>query len=98
VRSSSAVGIDGHQWNVQRAPKARLPCRALCECGWTSTAGQPTRVLLELKGHLEDTLEHGAGLSREGAGLEPLVERREARAAGPALALPRGKGGDHDDL
>jgi hypothetical protein len=56
VRSSSAVGIDGHQWDVQCAPEARLPCRAMCECGWTSTAGQRTQVLLELKGHLEETL------------------------------------------
>jgi hypothetical protein len=60
VRSSSAaVGIDGHQWNVQCAPRARLPCRAICECGWTSTAGQRTQVLLELKGHLEETLKEG---------------------------------------
>ena len=59
VRPSSAVGIDGHQWNVQCAPRARLPCRAICECGWTSTAGQRTRVLLELKGHLEETLRNG---------------------------------------
>lgn len=59
VRSSSAVGIDGHQWNVQCAPRARLPCRAMCECGWTSTAGQRTQVLLELKGHLEETLRNG---------------------------------------
>ena len=56
VRSSSAGSIDGHRWNVQCAPRARLPCRAICECGWTSTAGQRTQVLLELKGHLEETL------------------------------------------
>jgi hypothetical protein len=77
VRSSSAVGIDGHQWSVQCAPGARLPCRAMCECGWTSTAGQRTRVLLELKGHLEETLKHGGGLSREEAGIQPWVERQE---------------------
>jgi hypothetical protein len=59
VRSPSAVGIDGHQWNVQCAPGARLPCRAMCECGWTSTAGQRTQVLLELKGHLEEILKNG---------------------------------------
>jgi hypothetical protein len=69
VRSSSAIGIDGHQWNVHCAPGARLPCRAMCECGWTSTAGQRTQVLLELKGHLEQTLRNGAGLSREEAGI-----------------------------
>jgi hypothetical protein len=59
VRPSSAAGINGHQWNVQCAPRARLPCRAICECGWTSTAGQRTQVLLELKGHLEETLRNG---------------------------------------
>jgi hypothetical protein len=59
VGSSSALGIDGHQWNVQCAPGVRLPCRAVCECGWTSTAGQRTQVLLELKGHLEETLKKG---------------------------------------
>jgi hypothetical protein len=56
ARSSSAAGIDGHQWHLQHAPRAHLPCRAMCECGWTSTAGQRTQVLLELKGHLEETL------------------------------------------
>jgi hypothetical protein len=56
VRSSTAVGIDGHRWHLQCAPRARLPCRAMCECGWMSTAGQRTQVLLEMKGHLEETL------------------------------------------
>jgi hypothetical protein len=65
VRSSSAAGIDGHQWHLQCAPRARLPCRAICECGWTSTAGQRTQVLLELKGHLEQTLSN-AQQSRHG--------------------------------
>jgi hypothetical protein len=31
----------------------------MCECGWTSKAGQRTQVLLELKGHLEETLKNG---------------------------------------
>jgi hypothetical protein len=57
VQPSSAAGIDGHQWHLQHAPRAHLPCRAICECGWTSTAGQRTQVLLELKGHLEETPE-----------------------------------------
>jgi hypothetical protein len=66
VRPSGAVGIAGHRWDVQCAPRARLPCRAICECGWTSTAGQRTQVLLELKGHLEETLRNGAQQSRQG--------------------------------
>jgi hypothetical protein len=67
---TGAVGIHGHQWNVECALGARLPCRAMCECGWTSTAGQRTQVLLELKGHLEETLKKdGAGLSRSGRDL-----------------------------
>jgi hypothetical protein len=76
VRSSGAVGIDGHQWNVECAPGARLPCRAMCECGWTSTAGQRTQVLLELKGHLEETLKDGAGLSRRGRDLTIATSRQ----------------------
>jgi hypothetical protein len=67
VRSSSAVGIDGHQWNLRCAPGAHLPCRALCECGWTSTAGQRIEVLLELKGHLEEILRRDARLGKEQA-------------------------------
>ncbi len=65
MRSSSAVGIDGHHWNLHHAPGARLPCRALCECGWISTAGQRIQVLLELKGHLEEALSKDMRLSRE---------------------------------
>jgi len=41
-----------------------MPCRILCECGWTSTAGPEPSVLLELKGHLEDSLHNGARLLR----------------------------------
>jgi len=41
----------------------------MCECGWTSTAGQRTQVLLELKGHLEQTLRNGAGPGMEEAGI-----------------------------
>jgi hypothetical protein len=83
VRSPDAVGIDGHQWNVECAPGARLPCRAMCECGWTSTAGQRTQVLLELKGHLEETLKDGAGLSRTRRDLTIATSRQ---------------GGNHADL
>jgi hypothetical protein len=72
VRSSSAVGIDGHQWHLQCAPRARLPCRAICECGWTSTAGRRTQVLLELKGHLEETLRNAAQQSRQGGNHDDL--------------------------
>jgi hypothetical protein len=72
VRSSSAAGIDSHQWHLQCAPLARLPCRAICECGWTSTAGQRTQVLLELKGHLEEALRDGAQQSRQGGNHDDL--------------------------
>lgn len=41
-----------------------MPYRVLCECGWTSAAGPETSVLLELKGHLEDSLDNGAQLLR----------------------------------
>jgi hypothetical protein len=77
VRSSSAVGIDGHQWNIQCAPEARLPCRAICECGWTSTAGQRTQVLLELKGHLEEALSNDARPSRQEADMPTHRESAE---------------------
>jgi hypothetical protein len=60
--SSQAGGIEGHQWSLHRTSGARLPCRIVCECGWTSTAGQRTAVLLQLKGHLEDSLHNGARL------------------------------------
>jgi hypothetical protein len=36
----------------------------VCQCGWISTAGQHSTVLLQLKGHLEDSLHHGARLIR----------------------------------
>ena len=62
--SSQAGGIEGHQWCLHRTSGARLPCRIVCECGWTSTAGQRTSVLLQLKGHLEDSLHNGARLIR----------------------------------
>jgi hypothetical protein len=38
--------------------------RIVCECGWTSTAGQHSTVLVQLKGHLEDSLHGGARLIR----------------------------------
>jgi hypothetical protein len=37
----------------------------MCECGWTSTAGQRTQVLLEIKGHLEETLRNRERPNRE---------------------------------
>jgi hypothetical protein len=91
VRSSSAVGIDGHQWNLRCAPGARLPCRTLCECGWTSTAGQRTEVLLELKGHLEEALKRDArlgtnsGHSNQLGSVEPpgRLARRSQAGRGP---------------
>jgi hypothetical protein len=60
--SSQAGGIEGHQWSLHRTSGTRLPCRIVCDCGWTSTAGQRTAVLLQLKGHLEDSLHNGARL------------------------------------
>ena len=54
--SSRTGGLEGHQWRLHRTSGTRLPCRVVCECGWTSTAGPDTAVLLELKGHLEDSL------------------------------------------
>jgi hypothetical protein len=59
-----AEAIDGHRWQVHEASGVRLPCRILCECGWTSTAAQRSSVLLQLKGHLEDSLRSGAHLTR----------------------------------
>jgi hypothetical protein len=56
MSSSQAGGLEGHQWRLHRSSGTRLPCRVLCECGWTSTAGPEASVLLELKGHLEDSL------------------------------------------
>jgi hypothetical protein len=62
MSSSQAGGIEGHQWSLHHTFGTRLPCRIVCECGWTSTAGQRTAVLLQLKGHLEDSLHSGARL------------------------------------
>jgi len=96
VRSSNAVGIDGHQWSLHCAPEARLPCRVMCECGWTSTAGQRTGVLLELKGHLEEALSDQARPSSQDADSQHIRERRAGwPSAGPA---PHQQGGDNDDL
>jgi hypothetical protein len=60
--SPQAGGIEGHQWRLHRTSGTRSPCRIVCQCCWTSTAGQHTTVLLELKGHLEDSLRNGARL------------------------------------
>jgi hypothetical protein len=60
--SSQAGGVEGHQWTLHRTSGTGLPCRIVCECGWTSTAGQHTTVLLQLKGHLEDSIHNGARL------------------------------------
>lgn len=95
MRSSSAIGIDGHQWNLRCAPGARLPCRALCECGWTSTAGQRTEVLLELKGHLEETLKRDARLGKEQA--DTAAHRPSVEQPG-RLPGAHKSGGDHDNL
>lgn len=62
--SSQAGGIEGHHWTLHRTSGTRLPSRIVCQCGWTSTAGQHTTVLLQLKGHLEDRLRNGARLIR----------------------------------
>jgi hypothetical protein len=64
MRSSQVGGIEGHHWRLHRTSGTRLPCRIVCQCGWTSTAGQHTTVLLQLKGHLEDSLHSGARLIR----------------------------------
>jgi hypothetical protein len=60
--SSRTGGLEGHQWHLHRTSGTRLPFRVVCECGWTSTAGPDTAVLLELKGHLEDSLHSGTRL------------------------------------
>jgi hypothetical protein len=62
--SSQAGGIEGHHWRLHRTSGTGLPCRMVCECGWTSTAGQHSTVLLELKGHLEESIRNGARLLR----------------------------------
>ena len=95
MRSTSVVGFDGHHWNLHHAPGARLPCRALCECGWTSTAGQRTEVLLELKGHLEEALKRDARLGKQQG------DRATHWGASSSLVGWRGaheSGGDHDNL
>jgi hypothetical protein len=55
-------GIEGHQWSLHRNSSARRPCRIVCQCGWASSAGDHTSVLLQVKGHLEDCLHNGARL------------------------------------
>lgn len=62
--SSQARGVEGHQWRLHGTSGTRLPCRIVCQCGWTSAAGTSTSTLLELKGHLEDNLHNGARLIR----------------------------------
>ena len=62
--SSQAGGVEGHQWTLHHTSGSRLPGHIVCECGWTSTAGEHTTVLLQLKGHLEDSLQRGARLLR----------------------------------
>jgi hypothetical protein len=96
VRSTSAVGFDGHHWNLHHAPGARLPCRALCECGWISTAGQRIQVLLELKGHLEEALSKDM---RGSAGRTGTCQHPTGSAQRPGRPGRRPQaGGDHDDL
>ncbi len=58
-------GIEGHQWSLHRSSGARLPCRIVCQCGWASSAGDQTSVLLQLKGHLEDCLHNGAPITSQ---------------------------------
>lgn len=60
-------GIEGHRWRLHQTSGPPLPCRIVCECGWTSTAGQRAPVLLQLKSHLEDCLRSGAQLLRGNA-------------------------------
>ncbi len=62
--SSHTGGLEGHQWRLHRTSGTRLPCRVVCECGWTSGAGSDTAALLELKSHLEDSLQSSAWVSR----------------------------------
>jgi hypothetical protein len=71
MRSSQAGGIEGHQWSLHRTSGTRLPCRIVCQCGWTSTAGQHTTVLLQLTAHLEDSLHNVARLIRSKANHRP---------------------------
>ena len=69
--SSQARGVEGHQWRLHRTSGTHLPCRIVCQCGWASAAGTNTATLLELKGHLEDSLHNGAR----------LIQRHEPSAA-----------------
>lgn len=78
MRASQAGGLEGHHWRLHRTSGTRLPCRVLCECGWTSTAGPDSSVLLELKGHLEDSLQNGAQLLR--TRVQPSAEPPNTRA------------------
>ena len=71
-------GIEGHQWRLHRTSGARLPCRIVCQCGWASSAGEETDVLLQLKGHLEDCLAMGARLI--GSHLQPPTDPPAASA------------------
>lgn len=70
MRSSQAQGLEGHQWRLHRTSGTRLPCRVVCQCGWTSTAGSDTSVLLELKGHLEEASVMGRLCSEHAASHE----------------------------
>jgi hypothetical protein len=54
--------IEGHRWSLHRNSRARLPSRIVCQCGWASSAGDQTSVLLQLKEHLEECLRDGARL------------------------------------
>jgi len=53
-----------HRSRLHQTFGPHSPCRIVCECGWTSTAGHRAPVLLQLKSHLEDCLHRGAQLLR----------------------------------
>lgn len=78
MRSSHTGAVEGHQWRLDRRSGTRLPCRIVCECDWTSTAGPEASVLLELKGHLEDSLQSGARLLRTQG--QPSAESPKTRS------------------
>jgi hypothetical protein len=78
VRHPGNRGIEGHRWSLHRASGARLPCRVVCQCGWASSAGHETDVLLQLKGHLEDCLARGARLT--GGHHQPPTDAPPTRA------------------
>ena len=86
MSSSQTQGLEGHQWRLHRTSGNRLPCRAVCECGWTSAAGPDTAVLLELKGHLEDSLHDGARVPAPGRGT--CTQTISHPAAGAPAASP----------